>query len=101
MRYSSAATLLMLALGAVALVVPGHVPGQSLAPVADGPATASGPFTPSAAKKDPELDKLVTAEAEAARDVAKLVAEYRQSEDDAERTKIKARLSAALTKQFE
>jgi hypothetical protein len=51
--------------------------------------------------KDPELDKLLAAEAAAAREVTKLLGEYKKTEEEAERTKIKAKLSEALTKQFE
>src|SRR5262245_47046562 len=102
MRYASAAVVLALALGTLALFLPRSAPGQSL-PRQDEKPAASVPdgLAPGMGKKDAELDKLVAAEAEAAREVSKLVAEYKQTEDDAERTKIKAKLSAALTKQFE
>ena len=92
MRYASAAVVLALVLGALALLLPPGAPGQSI---------GRGPYDSSAAKKDAEMDKLVAGEAEAAREVAKLVAEYKQTEGDAERAKIKEKLSAALTKQFE
>jgi hypothetical protein len=102
MKYTSAAVVLAAVLGALALLLPRSAPGQSSsAPDLAQPNHGQTSFYPAQAKKDPELDKLVAAEGEAAREVAKLVAEYRQTEDDGERTKIKPKLAAALTKQFE
>ena len=101
MRYVSAAVVLALGLGTLALVRPTSAPGQSIAPADSLPSNHLGDFYPSQPKKDPELDKLVTAESEAAREVSKLVAEYKKAEGDAERAKVKEKLSAALTKQFE
>jgi hypothetical protein len=101
MRYASVAAVLALGLGALALSLPNGAPGQAPAVNSSASAaTSQEPFSVSG-KKDPELDKLVAAEAEAAREVARLVADYKGTEDDGERAKLKAKLSAALTKQFE
>jgi hypothetical protein len=51
--------------------------------------------------RDPELNKLLVAESNAEREVSGLVREYSRKEDDKERAKIKEKLSAALSKQFE
>jgi len=51
--------------------------------------------------RDPELTKLLVAESSAEREVNGLVAEYSRKEDEKERAKIKEKLSAALSKQFD
>jgi hypothetical protein len=51
--------------------------------------------------RDPELSKLLSAESSAEREVNGLVAEYSRKEDDKERAKVKEKLSAALSKQFD
>src|SRR5262245_44184142 len=93
MRYASAAVVLAVVLGALALFLPRSAPGQSIAKD-EKPSSSAPELSPfqGQPKKDAEMDKLVSAEAEAAREVSRLVAEYKQTEDDAERKKIKDKL---------
>jgi hypothetical protein len=103
MKFARMAVVLAVGVGAWVLFSVGSAPGRQ-APTTDVTQTTQTtpyPLMSGMGKKDPELDKLTAAEAEAAREVAKLVAEYKQTEDDAERTKIKTKLSAALSKQFD
>lgn len=50
---------------------------------------------------DPEMDKLLQEEAAAERQVAKLIESYSRAEKDADRSKIKSELEAALGKELE
>src|SRR4051812_19388816 len=104
MRFTRTALLLAVGLGACALfsVSPATGRGQMSATPLGPPPSTNGNFYPATpGPKDPELDKVLASEAAAARDVVKLLGEYKKTEEDAERTKIKTKLSEALTKQFE
>jgi hypothetical protein len=101
MRFTRTALLLAVGLGACALFSVSPATGQQ-GPATETPTPLAGNFYQGMpGPKDPELDKLHAAEAAAAREVVKLLGEYKKTEEDAERTKIKAKLSEALNKQFE
>jgi hypothetical protein len=53
------------------------------------------------AARDPEMEKLIKGEASAAEEVKRLLKDYGRTEDDKERTKIKEKLTTALSKQFD
>lgn len=52
-------------------------------------------------RRDPELEKLHAEETSAADEVSRLVAEYSRTEDEKDKEKVKTRLAASLTKQFD
>jgi hypothetical protein len=59
-----------------------------------------GYFAPGG-KQDEEMAKLLKEEASAEREVNSLLVRYRGTEDEAEKTKLKTSLNAALVKQFD
>jgi hypothetical protein len=66
------------------------------------PGVGSNPFVSGPrAPQDPEARKLYEAECKAEQEVAKLVAEYAKTEEEAERAKLKTKLTDALSKQFD
>src|SRR5262245_57627643 len=101
MRFVRTAVVLAVGLSVCAVFSVGPATGrQQAAPEPRVDTTAN--FYPSmGGVKDPDLDKLIASEMEAAREVAKVLGEYKKTEEEAERTKIKAKLSAALSKQFD
>lgn len=57
--------------------------------------------SPSGGSSDPELNKLLGVEGNLERETAGLVEEYARTEDEAQRSKTKAKLAATLEKQFD
>jgi hypothetical protein len=100
MTYARSAAVLAIGLVALTLSSAPPAPGQQ----SSLPALSTNHqdrFSQGGENKDPELDKLTAGEAQAAREVAKLAAEYAKTEDEAERAKIKPKLAAALSTQFD
>jgi hypothetical protein len=81
------------ALGAILLVVEQRAGGQGPGPISN-PQAAGAPA-------DPAMEKLINEEANLERDVASLVNDYGKTAEEAERNKIKSKLSALVDKQFD
>jgi hypothetical protein len=84
------------ALGAIALVVEQRAGGQGPAP-----RSTTEPGLPQAAGAPGETGKLIHEEANLEGEVASLVEEYGKTKDEAERNKIKSKLSTLVDQQFD
>jgi hypothetical protein len=107
MKYVRAGIALLLVLGVSALIGDWPVLGQQSG-LPESPDPFVGNFNryvqgqgPSAKPRDPEMAKALGEESSAYREVEKLMRDYKRTDDADERGKIKTKLAAALTKQFD
>jgi hypothetical protein len=107
MRLARVGIAFALVLGLFGVVLTWPAVGQ--VPVGQGPAsdfvTSRDLATMSAdfgqGKRDPEMTKLISSENSAAFEVNRLIADYKRTDKDEEKAKIKTKLGDALTKQFD
>jgi hypothetical protein len=101
MRFAQRTIAVVLVLGVFALFLTWQAAGQ--APAVSNARFETSPlgYSLTRVEKDPEMDKLISGENSAAQDVNRLLADYKGTEKEEERTKIKTKLATALSKQFD
>jgi hypothetical protein len=108
MRLARVGIAFALVLGLFGVVLTWPASGQ--VPVGQGPPAADNVagnefsrwgYGQSHVTRDPEMAKLLNSESNAEREVNRLITDYKRSEKDEEKTKLKTKLGDALTKQFD
>jgi hypothetical protein len=107
MKFARLGIAVALVLGALGLFMSRPASGQQPAS-ADTPTTytrnfpsSSSPFQMLGMRQDAEMAKLMNSENSAAQEVSRLLIDYRRTEKEEEKAKIKTKLGEALTKQFD